>query len=217
MKVLNIRQGSDEWDTVRFKMPTASRFSDLLTPKRLQYSASSRKYQIELISKQLGVYIPPPPSFWMDRGTEEEPNAILCYERKNSVDVARVGFVMRDDGSAGGSPDGLVGDDGGLEIKCPSPEVLIDYHLKKELPSAYVMQVQGYLWLTGRKWWDFFGYHPDLPPFEIRVTADADIADALNEVVPRFNAEMRELKTVFEGRKTGLDYLFEFEGSEVVL
>lgn len=208
MKALQIHQGSDAWDQVRYMMPTASRFSELITPKRLQYSASAKKYQLELIAKQLGIHIASPPSFWMDRGTEEEPNAILCYERKHDREVERVGFVMLDDESAGGSPDALVGDDGGLEIKCPSPEVLMEYHLKNVLPTEYWLQVQGYLWITNRDWWDFFAYHPELPPFEIRVEPDLEVHEALAKAVPTFNEELANLKAIFEGKKTGMDYLF---------
>jgi len=215
MKTVEILQGSDEWDSIRSQMPTASRFSELVTPAKLQYSASAKKYQYELLAKQLGVHCPAPPSFWMQHGIDEEPNAILCYERKNAVEVSKVGFVMLDNASAGGSPDGLIGDDGGIEVKCTAPETLISYHVSNKLPSAYVMQVQGYLWLTGREWWDFFAYHQDLPPFQIRIEADKKIHDALADAVPRFNAELNLVRQLFEEGKTGLDYLCDF-GSEVV-
>ena len=214
--MVDMVQGSDEWDSIRATMPTASRFSELVTPKKLDYSASSLKYQIELVARQLSVYVPPPPSFWMDHGTEEEPNALLCYERKNNASVDQFGFCMFEDRSAGGSPDGLIGQDGGIEVKCPKPETLISYHLNGDLPSEYRLQVQGYLWITGRSWWDFFAYHQDLPPFQIRVEPEQDVHEALEAGVAEFNSGLAKLKGIFEGQKTCFDYVCDL-GEAVVI
>ena len=84
-----------------------------------------------------------------------------------------MGFVIPDNTDAyGGSPDGLVGDDGLVEVKCPAPETLIAYHASGEMPVAYRPQVQGLLLITGREWCDFFAFHPELSPFITRIEPD---------------------------------------------
>lgn len=215
MKTLEVRQGSEDWDKVRCQMPTASQFGRIITAAKMALSAKRVGYMCELFAKQEGVYSPPPPTFWMEWGVENEPNAALCYERKNGVETEVVGFCMLDDESAGCSPDRLVGDTGLLEIKCPKPETLIEYHKNGELPNDYKPQVQGQLWITGREWCDFFGYHPHLPPFQLRVERDEAFIEKLASHVKTFNAEFEELKRVAVG-KMGVEYLCDFTGEEVV-
>jgi hypothetical protein len=104
-----------------------------------------------------------------------------------------VGFIIPDDTDAyGGSPDGLVGDDGLLEIKCPAAETLIGYHADGTLPSQYKPQVQGLLLISGRAWLDFFVFHPDLSPFLLRVQPDetyqAKLAQCLLLVLQEIDA-----------------------------
>lgn len=209
MKILEIRQGSDEWDNVRAQMPTASHFSRIITAKKLTYSAQAIGYQAELVAKQLGAWTSPPPTYWMDWGTEQEPNAKLCYERKTGQTVEPVGFVYSELANVGCSPDGFVGSDGLIETKCPAPQTLIGYHSANELPAEYIPQVQGQLCVTGRKWCDFVGYHPDLPPFIFRVGLDPEFEAVFWKHMERFNRELAELKTKLTGKK-GLEYLIDF-------
>lgn len=171
---VDCQQGSEEWLRARLGIPTASRFSDIVTPKKGDPSASMAPYCYELLAEQLlGRPLDDQTSAFMERGTalEKAARAWYCFERETTVE--EVGFLLRDDGRVGCSPDGLVGDDGGLEIKCPSAAVHIGY-LLGEAGAKYRCQVQGCLWITGRKWWDFVSYNPDMPPVLVRFERDED-------------------------------------------
>ncbi len=179
MRIVDCKQQSEEWDKWRNR-PTASEFDKFCTPAKGEYSKQATEYAAKIVAKRLGVYTEPPPNFWMEWGTEHEPNARLAYTKQTGREVQEVGFVLPDGTNAyGGSPDGLVtdrlseiGDDGGLEIKCPKPETLIAYHALGILPLQYKPQVQGLMFITGRPWWDFYAFHPELTPFLLRVDRD---------------------------------------------
>ncbi|MFA6358666.1 MAG: lambda exonuclease family protein [Candidatus Omnitrophota bacterium] len=183
MRIINCLQQSEEWIRWRNR-PTASEFDKFITPAKGQYSASATAYAAKIVAKRLGVYTEPPPTFWMQWGTEMEPNAKHAYTLQTGRAITDVGFIIPDNTDAyGGSPDGLVGDDGGIEIKCPAPETLIAWHADGELPLQHKPQVQGHLFISGRNWWDFYAFHPELTPFLLRVEPDekymAAIADGL--------------------------------------
>mgnify|MGYP002642100444 CR=1 FL=1 len=172
MRIIDVRQQSEEWEKWRAR-PTASEFHNFVTPVNGEYSKQAIAYASKIIAKQLGVYQEPPPSFWMDWGTEHEPNAKHAYTKQTGNEITDVGFVLPDNTDAyGGSPDGLIGDDGLIEIKCPKPETLIAYRAAGVLPKDYRPQVQGLLMITQRAWCDFYVWHPQLKPFLLRVEAD---------------------------------------------
>lgn len=197
MKTLTMEQGSPEWLMARLGKPTASQFDRLLTPAKLKPSAQRWKYMNELLAEYVCGY---PIDFggssmFMDRGTELEPRARAWYAFDRDTEVEEVGFVMRDDERVGGSPDGLVGSDGLLELKCPSIQVHIGYLLDPAaLESAYVGQCQGLLYLTGRAWIDLVAFNPDLPAVARRVEPDAKYHAALGEVLDGFLADLDEAK-----------------------
>jgi len=172
MRIVDCVQQSEEWERWRNR-PTASEFGSFITPAKGDYSAQATAYAAKIVAKQLGVYVEPPPSYWMEWGIEMEPNAKTAYTATTGREIQEVGFVIPDHtDSYGGSPDGLVGDDGLVEIKCPAPETLISYHATGEMPVAYRPQVQGLLLITGREWCDFFAFHPELSPFLVRIEPD---------------------------------------------
>lgn len=172
MRIINCRQQSEEWEAWRNR-PTASEFDSFITPARGDYSSQATQYAGKIVAKRLGVYQEPPPTFWMEWGTENEPNARHCYTKEMGVEVQEVGFALPDETDAyGGSPDGLVGSCGLLEIKCPAPETLISYHVEEKMPVKYRPQIQGLLLITGREWCDFYAWHPELTPFRQRIEAD---------------------------------------------
>jgi hypothetical protein len=107
--------------------------------------------------------------------------------------VEQVGLCYSDDKKFACSPDGLVGEDGGLEIKCPLVATHIGYLLNGELPSDYFQQVQGCLFVTGRKWWDFMSYSPGLKPFIIRVKRDEGFISLLKGSLITFCKELDEI------------------------
>ena len=104
-----------------------------------------------------------------------------------------MGFCVIE-GVAGASPDGLVGDDGLLEFKCPMAGKHLTYLFRDEVPKDYVLQVQGQLWVTGRKWCDFVSYCPGLPIFVKRMTPDKKLQDAFTEHIGNFTKEIAEGK-----------------------
>ena len=197
MIVLTMEQGTPAWEQARIGLPTSSRFDEILTPAKLQYSKGSWKYRNQILAEWLMGYAIDwgGSSQFMERGTEMEPRAREWYEITRGVDVAQVGFVVRDDGRVGCSPDGLVGDDGGTEIKCPALHTMIGYmEDPTSLAAAYRGQVQGSLWLTGRAWWDVIAYSPVLPPVVVRVEPDAEYHDALGGAIEQFLADLDAAK-----------------------
>ncbi len=188
MKIVpDVMQGSEEWDRWRAR-PTASEFGKFVTPAKGDYSSQATAYAAKIVAKRRGVYTEPPPTFWMDYGLEMEPNAKHAYTLQTGREIQGVGFVLPDNTDAYGcSPDGLVGDDGLIEIKCPAPETLINYHAEGVFPQKYKPQVQGQLFITGRAWCDFYVWHPELEPFLIRVEPDvkyqAKMAECLLELL----------------------------------
>lgn len=196
MRIINCRQQTEEWDRWRNR-PTCSEFDQFITPAKGQFSASATKYAAKIVSKRLGTYTEPPPSFWMEWGTEHEPNAKHWYKKAFGVDVREVGFVLPDDTDAyGGSPDGLIGDDGVIEIKCPSPETLILYHANGVFPVEYRPQVQGLLLVTGRLWCDFVAWHPGLTPFVIRVEPDFSYMVSIADGLIRLLEEIERIEAI---------------------
>jgi len=172
MRIIDCRQLTEEWERWRNR-PTASEFGKFITPARGDYSAQATGYAAKIVAKRLGVYTEPPPTFWMEWGIEHEPNAAHAYTLQTGREITPAGFILPDNTDAyGGSPDGLVGDDGLIEIKCPAPETLITYHASGELPVQYRPQIQGLLLISGRAWCDFFVFHPELTPFLLRVEPD---------------------------------------------
>lgn len=194
MRIVCERQQTEEWDRWRNR-PTASEFGKFCTPVKGEYSSQATAYAAKIVAKRLGVYTEPPPTFWMEWGTEHEPNAKHAYMKETGRRIHDVGFVLPDGTDAYGcSPDGLVGPDGdplrvdgGLEIKCTAPETLIAYHDNEVLPVKHRPQVQGSLLITGLPWWDFYAWHPELTPFLLRVEPDkeyqANIANGLLQLL----------------------------------
>ncbi len=195
MIALDLEQGSPEWLQARLGIPTASQFSRLITPKTMKPSTQSFDYLSELIAEwMLGKPLDAEENEWMQRGRELEPSAIDFYQLQRDVDVERCGFALLDDRSAGCSPDGLVGTEGGLEIKCPSPAKHVAYLLGQESMDKYTPQIQGCMWITGRQWWDRLSFHPELPPLLVRVERDEKFIATLAQIVTDFTGQLAEAK-----------------------
>lgn len=132
-------------------------------------------------------------SEWMKRGHEQEAAARRAYSFLTDLEVTQVGFCVTDDGAYGCSPDGLVNEDGGLEVKAPSPGIHVGYLLDGVVPSIYMPQVLGGLVVTGREWWDFVSYHPDFEPLIVRTYA-ADVAEELDHLKKALEAFCKDLE-----------------------
>lgn len=190
---LDMEQGSPEWFAARLAIPTASRFDEIITPKTWKLSSSSTKYAHELIAAEiLGYDVNMASSGFMARGVELESDAVLFYEMHHDLDTEQVGFILRDDKRVGCSPDRLVGNDGLLEIKCPSAAVHIGYLLNESI--GYTMQVQGQLWLAEREWCDTLSYNPELPSAIVREFRNEHVIHKLSEAVDQFLNHVGDLK-----------------------
>jgi hypothetical protein len=177
-------QGTPEWLAARLGKPSASMFSKLITMTG-KPSASADAYINQLLGERLtGKSEPHYTSEAMILGTEREPLARADYEFISGNKVDQVGFILDDSESYGCSPDGLIGEDGGLEIKCPAQTTQAGYWRDKQSGvKKYYQQIQGCMWVTGRKWWDFFSYHPDMPHVLVRVKRNEEYIEKLSEQV----------------------------------
>jgi len=181
MMMLQLEQGTQEWLDIRKGVITASRFKDVVTPAKAEKSKSAKSYMYELLAEKMGATIDSFKSSAMERGNELEPEARSTFEFLTDLKVKEVGFVLHDNGLIGVSPDGLIGEDGGLEIKCPLAKTHIKYLIDGVLPLEYKPQVMGNLWVTERKYWYFMSYHPELPPFILRVERDEKYIKKLSD------------------------------------
>ncbi len=199
MKTFAVKQGSEAWFAARRGVPTASRFDRIITPVTMKPSSSQGKLIDELIAESLL-----PASTEPERMSEEmrsgmilEAEARCCYELGHATDkVTEVGFLMHDSGLFGCSPDALVGENGGVEIKCPNGTTHIGYVRAGVLPSDYRCQTHGSLIVTGRPWWDFFSHHRGLPPLCVRVMRDGFTA-ALEAELFAFSVRYNEARAAF--------------------
>ena len=193
---VNCEQGTEEWFALRAGRPSASNFDKLITSKG-EPSKQAEKYMytlaIESITKSKESSFS---SSAMERGIAMESEAKELYCMLNDLEVEEVGFCFKDERKLFGvSPDGLVGDIGLIEIKCPQASTHCKYLLDNKLPTTYFQQVQGQLWVTGRQWCDFVSYYPAIKPLIIRVEPDLEFHRKLEEVMEKF---CKDLSTVIE-------------------
>lgn len=185
MRIDQNEQGSPEWLAARLGIPSASMFAKIVTTKG-SWSTSADTYINQLVAERLtGEREEVFQSHHMIRGTELEPDARDLYSLMTNSEVIEVGFCLHDTLAAGCSPDGLIGENGGLEIKCPAPSTHVEYLRGGVLPSKYKQQVMGCLWITGREWWDFVSYHPTMKPLIVRVERDEEYIAALENCVTK--------------------------------
>lgn len=200
-----MNQGSPEWLAARAGHVSASRFADVLAKPRngTGEAATRAKYRWELVAERLtGGPVESYSNRAMERGTELEPHARLAYEAKTGNFVEEVGFIVCPaHAMVGCSPDGLIGTDGGVEIKCPANPVVHVQTIHGGMPSEHRAQVQGAMWVTERAWWDFCSYDPRMPArlqlYVERIQRDdAYIANLAREVT-QFQSEVeRQLESL---------------------
>ena len=192
----DIEQGTDEWFAIRCGKVTASRVADVIATTKSGYSASRANYEAQLICEILTGK--PAESFTnaaMQWGTETEPLARAQYELKTGNMVNQIGFVVHPMiEQAGASPDGLIGEDGCIEIKCPNTSTHLDTLLSQKVSSKYITQMTWQMVCTGRKWCDFVSYDPRLPEnlqlYIERIELDQDYAKKLQNEVVMFLVEV---------------------------
>jgi hypothetical protein len=190
IEVIDCDQGSPQWFAARAGIPTSSEFATVMAKgEGKTRSKYMRRLAFERYSGE-----PAPEGYsnaHMERGKEMEADARRLYAFMADVDPVLVGFIRN--GDKGGSPDSLIGNDGGLEIKTALPDIQIERLEKDRLPPEYVAQVQGNLWVSEREYWDFVSYWPKLPMLRVRVYRDEPYIKNLSEEIDRFNDELAEL------------------------
>ena len=193
-----IEQRSDEWFAARIGKVTASRVADVIAKTKTGFSASRENYMAQLVCERLtNQKADGFTNSAMQWGTETEPLARLSYEVANNVLVDEVGFVPHPSIiMAGASPDGLVGDDGLLEIKCPNTATHIETLLSQTVPGKYNTQMQFQMACTGRSWCDFVSFDNRLPEelqlFVKRVPRDETYIKLMEAEIVQFIAELDE-------------------------
>ncbi|MGZ4519971.1 MAG: lambda exonuclease family protein [Mycobacteriaceae bacterium] len=203
-----LAQGSPEWHDARRGIITASVVGKLLTPTlKVADNDTSRALTATLAAERITGWTEP--SFMNDdmmRGVLHEPIARDRYAEHNGVTVEEVGFLVRDDWGyqIGASPDGLVGEDGGLEVKCPRAKTHIRTIVADQVPAHYFAQVQACLLVSGRKWWDFVSFCAGLPMWTKRVHPDPKWQAAIVEAVAAFEKAAEQLTSDYLTRAEGL-------------
>jgi len=191
-----MEQGTDEWFAIRIGKVTASRVADVIAKTKSGYSASRDNYMAQLVCERLtGQKGESFTNAAMQHGTETEPLARLAYEVSQNVLVDQVGFVPHPTiKMAGASPDGLVGDDGLLEIKCPNTATHIETLLSESVPTKYYTQMQFQMACTGRQWCDFVSFDNRLPTelqlFVKRVPRDSMYIRLMEDEIVQFITEL---------------------------
>jgi putative phage-type endonuclease len=203
-----MEQRTEEWFSARLGKVTASRVADVVAKTKSGYSASRANYMAQLVvermtNKQAESYS----NAAMEWGTEQEPLARAAYEAEVGVLVDEVGMIDHPTVEmSGASPDGLVGGDGLVEIKCPTTATHIDTLMGEEAPKKYYDQMQWQMACTGRKWCDFVSFDPRMPEglqlFVKRVERNDEYIAMLESEVATFLQEVSDkvnkLKSLME-------------------
>lgn len=209
MIIVDVPQNTPEWLLCRAGLPTASCFDKIITPATMKPCASAEPYMYELLTECLmGRPNESEPNQWMQRGHDLEDEAVDFFEALTDLDTTLVGFCTTDDGLIGCSPDRLIGEDEGLEIKCPMATTHVGYKHKNIVPAKYRAQIQGSLYVTGRKRWHFFSYNPVLPPLHIIVERDEEFLAKLDTLLKQFLERFSNAKRWLEketGRSLDID------------
>lgn len=200
----DIEQGTLEWLTIRAGKVTASELKNILTPK---FAIKDGEMPQTYLYKKVAEGFRGKPlededfsSFHTENGQmlEDEARKFFCWNF-DTAKLTDAGFVEHDDGRFGCSPDALVGEDSGLEVKCPMSKTHVKYLLQGKLPDDYAAQVHGSIYATGRKSWVFMSYARKFPPFVLTVQRDeaicAKIQAALTKFYAAYDEAMEKLKS----------------------
>lgn len=191
-------QRTEEWHQARLGKVTASRLADVLATIKTGEAAARANYRIELVAERLtGLRSPGFTSTAMQWGIDNERAAVAAYELETGRIVSDVGFIVHPEiTDSGASPDGLVGDDGLIEIKCPETKTHVHTLLHKNVPAQYIPQIQWQLACTGRAWVDFVSFDPRMPDYLmleiVRVERDQTLIDQYATEIKKFLDEVYE-------------------------
>lgn len=204
-----MEQRSPEWFAARLGKVTASKVADVIAKTKTGYSTSRENYMAQLVCERMtGTQAEGFSSTAMQWGTDQEPLARAAYESAMNVLVDETGFVIHPTISeAGASPDGLVGNDGLIEIKCPNTSTHIDTLLSEKVPTKYITQMMWQMACTKRQWCDFVSFDPRMPDglqlFIKRVEYHDSIVKGLESEVQEFLEELETKIVKLNERKHG--------------
>ena len=185
-------QRTQEWLDQRVGKATASRFGDVMATIKHGEAAAKKNYRAELVIERLtGEPTETYTSQAMQWGIDTEPLAKLQYSLESGREVEDCEFVEHEKLAAGASPDGkVVGENGGIEVKCPNPATHIETLKSKSIPQQYYWQMMGQMWLTGWDWIDYVSFDPRFPENAqmcvIRLERDEDAVEKLESAVVDF-------------------------------
>lgn len=196
---INCEQRTPEWFAARAGCVTGSAVANVLAKIKTGEAATRRNYRMKLAVERL-TNKPQESGFKneaMQWGIDQEPFARSAYESEMGLMVVEKGFIRVVDEYIGFSPDGFVGDDGLLEIKCPNSATHFEWLESKDVPAEHIPQIQFGLWVTGRKWCDFVSYDSRFPEpmqlFIVRVVRDEAYISNLAHEVSKFNKQVSEI------------------------
>jgi putative phage-type endonuclease len=199
--LVNLEQGSDEWKQARLGHVTASCVADVMAKgKGGQEAITRKKYKMRLVAERVtGQGQDSFTSSAMEWGVMQEPFARQQYEVSHETFVEKTGFWKHPKYDwIGVSPDGLVGDNGLIEIKCPNSTTHLDYLIADQVPTEYYKQMQCQMWVTNREWCDFVSYDPRIRSeknklFVKRLYRSNDFIADMEAEVLQFLNEVQEL------------------------
>lgn len=194
MKIDQHPQGSAGWHSARLGIPTASQMDELVSPEyKVRDGERPQSFVWKKLAEKVMGYAPESVnSYSMDQGQIAEGEAVGWYELMHGQKVERVGFCVADNGRVGASPDGLIGDDNGLEIKFPAPHTHLEYLAAGVVPKCYRLQVQTCLYVTARTQWTFVSYSRFFPPLVVHVHRDAKAQEAIGAALDLFWSRFAE-------------------------
>ena len=204
-----MEQRSIEWFAARLGKVTASKVADVIAKTKTGYSTSRENYMAQLVCERMtGTQGESFTNTAMQWGTDQEPLARAAYEAAKNVLVDEVGLVTHPTIlMSAASPDGLVGNDGLIEIKCPNTATHIDTVLTEKVPTKYIPQMQWQMACTQRKWCDFVSFDPRMPEglqlFIQRVDFDSEYVKMLEAEITGFLVELETKIEKLNERKHG--------------
>jgi YqaJ-like recombinase protein len=188
-------QGSEQWVRLRLGVPSSSMFHKIITPKTMKLSSQAAGYLNYLIAEWMtGEPVEQFENDWTRHGVEYEAENRIAYEFSTGQEVRQVGFVTTDDGMVGASPDGMVGEVGLWEGKCPKANTPVGYLINQNVDEEYRTQLQGQLWVCEREYADIQSYVPGLPTVVIRENRDDKYISLLSTAVRAFVDVMLEAR-----------------------
>lgn len=198
-----MEQRTPEWFQKRLGKVTASRIADLMARTKSGPAASRANYMAQLVTERLtGAPTESYKSPAMDWGIEQEAAARAAYSARMGVLVDEVDFVDHPELEAGASPDGLVGEDGLIEIKCPNTATMLEYIEDRSIPQKYRLQMQWQMAVTGRAWCDFVAYDPRLPEhLQLLVIREPRNEGLIGEIMAEVIRFLNEVRTKVDSLK----------------